>query len=161
MKEMQFEIMPERKAAKYLDHESYIVVGYRSFGYGYANFQEDHNRIATLVLTVEDMTKQMGNMILFNAHHANILLEFVYANTLSDYRDNKRINKIVCFCAAGISRSSATCAALMDIYNGHGSSGVIYSDNRYHPNGLIYHTIMAEYETNWRQKFFAKGIIKD
>lgn len=56
---------------------------------------------------------------------------------------NERDIKMICQCEAGISRSAGVAAALSYIYNG--SDAWVFQDPRYHPNMLVYRTILNVY----------------
>lgn len=82
---------------------------------------------------------------IYKPEHAKQVLEFVFK-----YLD--KVNLIICQCDAGISRSSATAAALSKIMKDYDQ----FYFNHYCPNSLIYKTILDEYVENkdyYRTKF--------
>jgi hypothetical protein len=74
---------------------------------------------------------------IYNSEHAKKVLEFVFT-----FLDKVKI--IVAQCDAGISRSSATAAALSKIIRNDDDSFF----KIYYPNKLIYSTILKEYISN-------------
>lgn len=60
----------------------------------------------------------------------------------------KHIDLIVCQCDAGISRSAGTAAALSKIING---DDMEFFRPPYHPNRLVYHTLLNQYEQGRRK----------
>ena len=91
-------------------------------------------------LFVHDYTPKeaMGNpqIILFSKNHAKKILELVE-------REKNNVYHIICVCDAGISRSSATAAAISKIlYN---DDTFVFDNPRYLPNSHIYSTILRTY----------------
>lgn len=89
-----------------------------------------------LQLHFADINRPLLEYILFNDDHAKQVLEF-YNKIKND------INLLVVHCYAGISRSTAVCAALSKI---EGQSDE-YFFNTGHPNSLVYRKLL---ETNER-----------
>jgi predicted protein tyrosine phosphatase len=88
-------------------------------------------------LFVHDFTPneamENNQIILFSKNHAKKILELVE-------REKHNIFHIICVCGAGISRSSATAAALGKIlYN---DDTFIFDNPRYIPNSHVYSTIL-------------------
>lgn len=91
-------------------------------------------------LFVHDYTpkESMGNdqIILFSKEHAKKILELV-----EQEKDN--IYHLICVCGAGISRSSATAAAIGKIlYN---DDSFVFDNPRYVPNSHVFSTILKTY----------------
>ena len=85
--------------------------------------------------------QKQGGKGLMTDDHANQILDFV--------EDMKgKIEVLFCQCEGGISRSSATAAAIMRILTG--SDDRIFNDIKYTPNMFVYRKILNEWER--RQK---------
>jgi len=69
---------------------------------------------------------------LFNEAMARRILRFIR-------RHKDSVNLIVCHCEAGVSRSAATAAALTKCFN---QSDMEFYKGRFHPNQLVYRTIL-------------------
>ena len=81
---------------------------------------------------------QNPQIILFSKNHAKKILDLVE-------REKYNIQHIICVCDAGISRSSATAAAISKIlYN---DDSFVFDSPRYIPNTHIYNTIL---KTNFK-----------
>lgn len=76
-----------------------------------------------------------GKLCCIKPEHARQILEF-----FNKWKGH--VNLVVVNCLAGISRSSATAAALA-VVNGQ-SDEFIFKNNRFHPNMLVYRTILNE-----------------
>lgn len=111
----------------------------------YKKVEMGKNCIASIGFFVHDISPEKvydksRNWIIFSKDDAKKLVKFVkmYINDVS---------LIVCQCSAGISRSSATAAALDECINEKGKSNV-WIDRRFVPNKLIYNLIKGEWLKN-------------
>jgi len=84
-------------------------------------------------ISPEKIYDKSRNWILFSENDAKKLVEFVKKNM-------NRVKLIVCQCMGGVSRSSATAAALDECINKTKRSS-IWDDGRYVPNRLIYNSL--------------------
>lgn len=82
----------------------------------------------------------IGSANLFTELQANLILMH------AKWGDERNI-KMICQCEAGISRSAGVAAALSNIYNG--SDAWVFQDPRYHPNMLVYRTILNVHRRKW------------
>lgn len=85
---------------------------------------------------------------LFNRHHylftpkqADLLIDYVF-------KCKDSIELIICQCDGGISRSSATAAALSVILNGPKSDDWIFKSKQYVPNMHVYRTLLNSHLRN-------------
>ena len=83
-----------------------------------------------------EIQKEYGHGLMTKAH-ANQILDFV-----EEVKD--KIEVILCHCAAGVSRSSGTAAAILRILTG--SDDKIFNDKRYIPNMFVYRMILNTWE---------------
>jgi len=81
--------------------------------------------------------QKSGGKGLMTDDHANQILDFVV--------DMKgKIELLICHCEGGISRSSATAAAILRILTG--SDNKIFNDPRYIPNMFVYRKILNAWQ---------------
>ena len=70
----------------------------------------------------------------------------------------QKIN-LICQCEAGISRSAATAAAILEFYEQKGIR--IFSDYRYIPNKIFYNNILSCLREEYRRRLFSDLDFKD
>lgn len=162
---MKFKIFSKQNIEKYTGDEPYILIsiaGRHPDGqHGFAELLDDPNRLDVLKLTFDDISHtvydkdypvidsmKFSDLIYFNESHAKEILEFVdnykYKIDLNNYK--YKIDLICVNCFAGISRSSATAAALSVIMNGNRSDSWIFESSEYYPNSLVYKTIINKWD---------------
>jgi len=119
----------------------HIVIGYRTPGLVYPPITFSPWCRGHLEIPVHDTNPHAAweGAVLFNREHAKQILDLVK-------RENENIYYIVCQCDAGISRSSATAAALSKII--YDTDEWVFAYKGYVPNTHIYTTILKEYFEN-------------
>ena len=140
---MRFGILPFRYLQEFENQVSkkHIVIGYRTPAVKYPEIKYSQNCVDHMEVGVHDIHlqdidawNQRGGVV-FTNQNAQEIINFVEKN-------RNKMNLVVCQCDAGISRSSATAAALSFIYNGDDSW--VFDNRKYSPNELIYNTILAK-----------------
>jgi predicted protein tyrosine phosphatase len=134
---IHFSIMPFekwRQVSKLYPYD-HIVIGYRTPKITYHPILFSPYCKGHLELWVHDYgVRDSGpGLIIFSKNHAKKILELVE-------REKNNVHHIICQCDAGISRSSATAAAISKIlYN---DDSFVFDSHRYVPNSHIYQTIL-------------------
>lgn len=75
----------------------------------------------------------------FDINHARRIALFLDAIE----KDKPHINRVYICCEAGVSRSTAVVAAILDA-NGQNSEEIIFQNPLYHPNMLVYEVLARE-----------------
>ena len=132
---MKFSIMGEYWAHQFQPSIPTIVISITDPTSKHPEYPENNLLLDVLKIHFDDIEDKFSTLTVFNENHAKEILEFV-----NKYKD--KTERIVCQCQAGISRSSATAAALSIILDGHGSDNWIFSDRRYIPNMKVYRTLL-------------------
>jgi predicted protein tyrosine phosphatase len=153
---VKFEILPFHKLQEFEDHcqEKHIIIRYISPGIEYPNITISQQCIGIAVINCHDIERPMTPFnaqvikdypdfykkpyVYFNKHMAEYILDFVYFN-----KNQNNVDLVVCQCHAGISRSSATAAALSKIFN-KDDMWVFNNNCNWVPNNLIYRTILEQ-----------------
>ncbi|MBU2551124.1 MAG: hypothetical protein KKB20_22120 [Proteobacteria bacterium] len=119
--------------------EPFVVISICAPCYEFADMPEAGGRlIDVLRLSYDDVeaADESYEPVLFTPELARRVLDFVE-------RHKDRAGTVVCQCDAGVSRSSATAAALSRIYRG--DDDWVFQSPRYMPNRLVYRTILEAY----------------
>ena len=153
---VNFRILPLHQLQDYENEtsEKHIVVQYRTPGRNYPHIT--YGKTCQNILTirchdVENPPTEFNNQVIrdypdfyvppiihFSEEDAKNIIRFVH-ETLDIYD----IDTIVCQCDAGISRSSATAAALSKIINN--DDFWVFENKNYVPNNTIYKMILNAY----------------
>jgi len=137
---IHFSIMSFEKWRQVSRHYPYdhIVIGYRTPKINYHPILFSpycHGHIELFVHDYGVRDKGPG-LIIFSHNHAKKILDLVK-------REKNNVYHIISQCDAGISRSSATAAAISKIlYN---DDSFVFDNPRYVPNSHIYSTILKTY----------------
>jgi predicted protein tyrosine phosphatase len=173
---MKFEILPFFKLQEFENNfeKEHIVIRYVSPGIDYPNIIYSEYCKGHLVLNCHDVENPMTAfnakvlkdyphfykepLIYFNELMAEDILYFIFGILAN----NENVDTIVCQCHAGISRSSATTAALSKILNNDDmwvfeNKHFVYTsgwsvNERWVPNNLIYRTILKIYNESEMDK---------
>jgi predicted protein tyrosine phosphatase len=148
---MQFVILSQDQVEEYVYEEPHVNISIHSPREAEAKLSElATGRKASLFLEFHDCddvtlngakisditgTKALGTIQCITPEHAKQILDFF--NTWKD-----KVDLVVVNCLAGISRSSGTAAALTVVSGG--SDEWIFKSKKYHPNMLVYRTILNE-----------------
>lgn len=127
---MKIIVVPKNKLKDIEDVENKILISITSGDPAITNFQEEN----ILRLYFDDVDSEDKGR-LFSIEDANKIKNFIIN------RDSL-VDTIICSCDAGISRSSATAAALMYWINGSDMS--IWNNPRYIPNRFVYRTLINQ-----------------
>ena len=124
----------------------HIVIGYRTPGIKYPPIQFSPWCRGHIEINVHDVGGRDNGpgMIMFNESHAQEILQLVK-------KEKENIYYTICQCDGGISRSSATAAALSKII--HGTDEWVFNNPRYVPNMQIFRTILNTFYEQWNGQF--------
>jgi predicted protein tyrosine phosphatase len=126
-------VMSRHSISHYIGDKKYILISFYASDTDPAYILPDNNRIDTLFIKCDDIANKMEHWKCFDEEQAEQILHFVFRNL-------SKVDRIICQCDAGISRSSGTAAILGKIL--FNDDKFIYQNSRYFPNGLIYKTIL-------------------
>jgi hypothetical protein len=132
---MNFNAWQKVSAVFPYDH---VVVGYRTPGLEYPSIEFSPWCKGHLEIHVHDTMPHSAwpEAVLFNEEHAKQILALVE-------KERENIHYAILQCDAGISRSSATAAALSKII--YGTDEWVFNSPFYVPNTFIYKTILNVY----------------
>jgi hypothetical protein len=111
------------------------------YPYPQARIPPNPNCKGILRLQFLDATgREFGHMFGIGYEEGELFNEQMARQVLKFIRGHKdKVNLIVCHCEAGVSRSAATAAALSKCF---GQSDMEFYKGRFHPNPLVYRTIL-------------------
>ena len=124
----------------------HIVIGYRTPGINYPAIQFSPWCRGHIEINVHDVGGRDNGigMIMFNESHAIEILNLLLT-------EQHNISHGIFQCDAGISRSSATAAAISKII--YGTDEWVFNNPHYVPNMQIYRTILNTFYKQWNGKF--------
>lgn len=140
---MEFAILNRINAQIYKCDVPHLYISMTDPEHSFAELNDNESRIDTLRIKFDDIDCNCDSIDgkrlpkYFDESKADQILKFVEEN-----KDNNP-ELIICQCDAGISRSSATAAALSVLFNGNGSDKWIF-DYR-NPNMLVYNTLLNHF----------------
>ena len=142
---MNFAILDRHRVSFHGFDSPYILISITEPENNFPKLPDNYPyRKKTLRLKFDDMDANVDSVDnkrlpkYFDEEKANQIIKFVM-----DYQE--KVNLVVCQCDGGISRSSATAAALSVIFNGPKSDNWIFNSNKYIPNMVVYRTILNYY----------------
>ena len=138
-----FHLWKKESAVFPYDH---IVIGYRTPGKNYPPVQFSPWCRGHIEINVHDVGGRDNGqgLVMFDGCHAQEILQLVK-------KERENIYYIVAQCDGGISRSSATAAALSKIING--TDEWVFNSPRYVPNSQIYRMILNTFYEQWNGQF--------
>lgn len=116
----------------------HIIVSISTPGDGPAKFKTTDDTLGVLRLWFDDADgavnwgRNTNNATLMSSEQAKKIVDFV--------RAHPKAEDFIVHCSAGISRSSATAAAIMKVTTGDDSE--IFDNPRFHPNMWVYRRIL-------------------
>ena len=138
---MEFRIISRKWANTLKMTVPTIVISITDINSYHPIYSEKENILDILYLKFDDVDLSSNTnpesrfYVPINEIQAKEIVDFV-----EKYKD--KVEQVVCQCDAGISRSSATAAALSVIYNGNGSDKWIFDSRQYVPNTAVYRAIL-------------------
>ena len=147
---MEFMILNRQQVEIIAPEHDYILIGATEPHSQAPKIKETKHTVASLRLYYSDIDKEDAHLYptsyLFNDQHADIILSFLHRNI-------DKCSIIVSQCDGGISRSSATAAALSVIINGPRSDNWIFDAAQYNPNMHVYRTVLNRWQEYYYDKF--------
>ena len=131
---MKFLVLSQNELKNYVADQQHILISIDSPGAFKFPIPHSGFRLDVLHLTFHDVDRKVNEDVeLITPLIAKAVLNFV-----NKYKE--KVSLIICQCEAGISRSAGVAGALSKILNGED----FYIFNHYHPNMLVYRTILNE-----------------
>jgi len=140
---MEFAILNRINAQIYKCDIPHLYISITDPESRFANLNDCKARIDSLRIKFDDIDTNVDSVDgkrlpkYFDRDKADQVLKFIEKNK----EENPEL--IICQCDAGISRSSATAAALSVLFNGPRSDNWIF--NYYNPNMLVYNTLLNHF----------------
>lgn len=138
------QVMNKEKAGEYIGEKPYIIIGFASPRVKFPKYIGNKNLKGVLAVVADDATRigKYDDTKLFTKEQAKKILEFV-----SDAVIKHPDITVIVHCEAGISRSSATAAAIAKCW--WGDDTMFFNNRFYIPNMLIYSTLVNLYNASY------------